>query len=60
MFNMYTLYLLTTLNTSIQTIDCAIICKTVLFLEFYVFGERVIDWVGGGGGGERYETFHLL
>ena len=58
MFNMYTLYLLTTLNISIQTIsDCAIICKTVMFLEFYVFGVRVIGWVRGGGG---YETFHLL
>ena len=33
-----------------------------MFLEFYVFGERVIGWVcvGGGGGGAGYETFHLL
>jgi hypothetical protein len=26
----------------------AIICKTVMFLEFYVFGERVIGWEWGG------------
>ena len=24
-----------------------------MFLEFYVFGERVIGWVRGGGGGVR-------
>ena len=44
--------LLTALNISIQTI-VAIICKTVMFLEIYVFGERVIGWVCGGGGGVR-------
>ena len=33
-----------------------------MFLEFYVFGERVIRWVRGEeeGGGGGYETFHLL
>ena len=32
-----------------------------MFLEFYVFGERMIGWVRwGGGGGGGYETFHLL
>jgi hypothetical protein len=48
--HVHSLFQLTTLNISIPTIDCAIICKTVMFLEFYVFGERVIGWVRGGGG----------
>ena len=36
--------------------DC-IICKTVMFLEFYVFGERVIGWVRWGGGGTKHFIF---
>ena len=28
-----------------------------MFLEFYVFGERVIGWVCGGGGGGGTKHF---
>ena len=47
--NMYTLYLLTTPNISIQTIDCNNLKnKDVLrILCFCVEG----DWLGAGGGG---------
>jgi hypothetical protein len=31
-----------------------------MFLEFYVFGERVIAWVWGGGPKHFIETFHLI
>ena len=51
MFN--TLYLLTTLNISIQTMDIAIICNSYV-LRILCFGERVIGWVRGGGRGTKH------
>jgi hypothetical protein len=28
-----------------------------MFFEFYVFGERVIGWVWGGGGTKHFTSF---
>ena len=56
MFN--TLYLLTTLNISIQRMDCNNLQNSFV-LRILCFGGEG-DWLGvqeGGGGGE---TFHLL
>jgi hypothetical protein len=55
MFN--TLYLLTTLNISIQTMDCNNLQNSYV-LRILCFGGEG-DCLGAGGGG-GYETFHLL
>ena len=49
MFNMYTLYLLTTLNISIQTIDCNNLQNSYVLRILCFWGEG--DWLGAGGGG---------
>ena len=49
MFNMHTLYLLTMLNISIQTIDCNNLQNSYVLRILCFWGES--DWLGGVGGG---------
>ena len=49
---MYTLYLLITLNISIQTIDCNNLQNSYVLRILCFWGEGDCLGVGGGGGGE--------
>jgi hypothetical protein len=51
---MYTLYLLTTLNISIQTIDCNNLQNSYVLIILCFWGEGYCLGAGGGGGAKFY------